>query len=215
MEMTMDNNSAPSKWRKHLIGLAVGTVSGIAGAFVLFRLIDNEAFGDVGGSQTAAAFVGLVYLLTGLAVAAGVVTPKLGARYLNVSDAEELYEQRKLLALSALSMILSAFALFVLAAAGVMQPPLALALVVALLAPTVALGIAQRRLMDELLRQVSSEAGHAAFYLTMLFGGGWALLAHFGFVPAAAPLDWITMFFAIALIASFAAAGSRGMLAPR
>ena len=214
MEMTMNDN-APPKWRKHLVGLAVGMTTGIVGAAAGIRLIESGRLGEFGGSQVAAAAVGLVYLLTGMAVAAGLVRPKLGAQFLNVSDAEELREQRKLLGLSAFSMVLSALALFVLASAGVMQPSLALGLAIALLAPTIVLGIAQRRLMDELLRQVSSEAGSAAFYLTMVFGGGWSVLAHLGFVPAAAPLDWITMFFAVALIAAFAAAGSRGLLNPR
>ena len=214
MEMTTERGPAP-KWRKHLMGLGLGAVLGMAGAAAGMWLIESGKLGEHDGSQVAAGAVGLVYLLTGMAVAAGAASPKLGARFLNVSDAEELHEQRKLLTLGALSMVLSALALFVLAAAGVMQPSLALAMVAVLLAPTVALGIAQWRLMDELLRQVSSEAGNAAFYLTMLFGGGWALLAHLGFVTAAQPLDWITMFFAVALLASFAAAGSRGMLAPR
>ena len=214
MEMTMNDN-APPKWRKHLVGLAVGMTTGIVGAAAGIRLIESGRLGEFGGSQVAAAAVGLVYLLTGMAVAAGLLSPKLGAQFLNVSDAEELREQRMLLGLSAFSMVLSALALFVLASAGVMQPSLALGLAIALLAPTIVLGIAQRRLMDELLRQVSSEAGSAAFYLTMVFGGGWSVLAHLGFVPAAAPLDWITMFFAVALIAAFAAAGSRGLLNPR
>ena len=214
MDMTMNDN-APRKGRKHLVGLAVGMTTGIVGAAAGIRLIESGRLGEFGGSQVAAAAVGLVYLLTGMAVAAGLVSPNRGAQFLNVSDAEELREQRKLLGLSAFSMVLSALALFVLASAGVMQPSLALGLAIALLAPTIVLGIAQRRLMDELLRQVSSEAGSAAFYLTMVFGGGWSVLAHLGFVPAAAPLDWITMFFAVALIAAFAAAGSRGLLNPR
>ena len=43
-------------------------------------------------------------------------------------------------------------------------------------------------------------------------GGGWAMLAHLGYVPAPAPLDWLTMLTLLMFAASFIALGRRKML---
>jgi hypothetical protein len=67
-------------------------------------------------------------------------------------------------------------------------------------------------LIDELSQTLSREAGNAAYYLIVLLGGGWAILAHLGFAPAPASLDWLTMFTVIVLAASMIAAGRRGLL---
>ena len=48
-----------------------------------------------------------------------------------------------------------------------------------------------------------------------LIGGGWALLAHAGMVVAPQPLDWLTMFAAILLLATYWVCGVRGLLNPR
>jgi hypothetical protein len=66
-----------------------------------------------------------------------------------------------------------------------------------------------------LMRSVSNEAGNLAFHLVLIVGGGWAMLSHLGFARAPAPLDWLTMFFGLVLLASFIATARRGMLAPR
>ncbi|MGV3556045.1 MAG: hypothetical protein ACO1OD_12405 [Croceibacterium sp.] len=217
MEMSLDNN-APSKWRKHLVGLAVGMTTGIVGAFATVRLIESGALGEFAGSQVAAAMVGLIYLLTALGVGAGLVSPRLGAQFLNVENAEELKEQRRMLGLSAGGMIAWGLILFVLAAAGPRGglPALtALIAVGALLVAVLALAAAQWRLMDELLHRTSSEGGNFAYYLTLLFGGGWAMLAYLGFVPGPGHLDWITLISGATLAGSFIAAGKRGLLNPR
>jgi len=215
--MTVETN-APSKWRKHLIGLAVGMVSGIVGAFVMIRLVESGALGEFEGSQLAAALVGLIYILTAFGVAAGLVSPRLGAQYLNVENAEDLRDQRRMLALSAAGMIAWGLILFVLAASGPMGtlPALPALLVAAgLLVAVIAATAVQWRLMDELLRQTSSEGGNMAFYLTLLFGGGWAALAWLGFVGGPGHLDWITLFSVATLAGTFIAAGKRGLLNPR
>ena len=77
------------------------------------------------------------------------------------------------------------------------------------------LTIAQWRQMDELMRGMSQECGNLSFYLVMLLGGGWAMLAHLGLATAPAPLDWLTMFLGLTLVAAFIAVGRRGMLMPR
>jgi hypothetical protein len=71
------------------------------------------------------------------------------------------------------------------------------------------------RLSDELMRAVNLEAGAVSFGLVLLIGGSWAILAHLGYAPAPAPLDWLTLFYTLMLLASFIAVGRRGMLTPR
>jgi hypothetical protein len=98
---------------------------------------------------------------------------------------------------------------------GIVPRTTALAAALALFAAAVLLTLAQWRLMDELMKNLSNETGNLAFYLLLLVGGGWAMLAHLGYAAPPAPLDWLTMFFGLVLLASFIAIGRRGMLAPR
>lgn len=206
------------KWRKQVVGVVVGMVAGLVGAFVTIQLIEGGAFGEFEGSQLAAAMVGLIYLLTAVGVGAGLVSPRLGAQFLNVENAEELREQRRMLALSAAGMIAWGLILFILAASGPggALPALpALLAVAGLLAAVIALTASQWRLMDELLRQTSSEGGNMAFYLTLLVGGGWAALAYLGFVTGPGHLDWVTLLSVATLVGTFIAAGKRGLLNPR
>ena len=217
METTM-NKTAPPKWRKHVIGLVLGLATGMAGGFVTIRLIDGGALGELGGSQIAAAMVGLIYIITALGVSAGLVSPRLGAQFLNVENAEELQEQRRMLGLSAAGMVAWGLMLIVLAASGPggrLPPATALVVAAVLLLASIALAAAQWRLMDELLHRTSSEGGNLAFYLTLLFGGGWAVVAWLGFAPGPGHLDWITLFSVAGLAGTMVAAGRRGLLNPR
>lgn len=81
-----------------------------------------------------------------------------------------------------------------------------------LIGTLIVLGIAASRLSDELGRTLSRETGHIAFYLILFFGGGWAMLAHLGFVAGPAPLDWLTLSVILLFAASFIAAGRRKLL---
>lgn len=98
---------------------------------------------------------------------------------------------------------------------GTLSPTIALVSVLVLLGIATGLTIALWPLLDELPRTMSRETGNAAFYLIVVIGGGWAILAHLGFVPAPAPLDWLTMFTVIMFSASFIAVGRRGLLQSR
>ena len=64
-------------------------------------------------------------------------------------------------------------------------------------------------------RAVGRETGALSFYLTVAIGGTWALLAHLGFAPAPQPLDWLTMFWSLMLVACFIIIGKRGMMKMR
>jgi len=71
---------------------------------------------------------------------------------------------------------------------------------------------AVRGLSDELGRTLSRESGDIAFHLTLVLGGGWAMLAQFGFVAVPAPLDWLTLLTLLMFAAGFIALGRRKLL---
>lgn len=206
------------KWRKAAVSAAAGAVAGFFGMIGFMRLYDSGALGELGTSELVAASVGLLYVLVAAAMGIGLAFPGLGVRFLNLEDADELLEQRRMLACSAGSTAAMGATLVVLAFAGpggVVLPGAALAGALALFAILVALYLNLRRHMDELMRRLSQECGSLAYYLVLIVGGGWAMLAHLGFAPPPAPLDWLTMFYGLVLVAAFIANGRRGLLTPR
>ena len=74
------------------------------------------------------------------------------------------------------------------------------------------LSVMSQRLTDEMRRDLSRDATASAFSLLLLIGGGWAMLAHTGLVTGPAPLDWLTMFSVVLLLATFWQAGRRGLM---
>lgn len=208
----------PWKWRKFFVSALVGAVVGFAGFSGFMRIFPNGALGEVGGSEIAAAAVGLVYLLMAAMLGVGLALPRAGAAYLNFEDEGELREQRRLTALAALAMVPMGAALGVLALAGPggsVAPSLALGIALAGFVVASVLSVMVWREMDELGREMSRECGNLTYYLLALLGGGWALLGHLGFLPGPAPLDWLTMLVAFPLLAAFIAAGRRGLMVPR
>jgi len=216
MEMMRDA-SAPKR-RKFVASGILGAVVGGAGMIGLIRLYESGALGDLGASGMIACVAGAVYVLIGIQVGIGVTLPALGWRFLNVEDAEEIREQRGILAYAAGGMIAWGGALIVVALSGpggILAPGMGLAAALGLIAASVVLTALMWRQMDELMRGMSRECGNISFYLLLLVGGTWATLAHLGFAAGPAPLDWLTMFTALTLLASFVAVGLRGMLMPR
>lgn len=182
------------------------------------RLRDAGSLGEIGPSVLVASAVGLFYVLLAIMIGIGLPSPRFGARYLNVEDADELRDQRRLLAYATAGLAAMGAALTLLALAGpggILSPPLALAVVLVLLVPATLIAAAQWRLMDELARNLSQECSAMTCYLIMAIGGGWAMLAHLGFIPGPAPLDWLSMFYVLMLAAGFIASARRGLLKPR
>ena len=68
---------------------------------------------------------------------------------------------------------------------------------------------------DELMRTVSRQAGSTAFYLVLLFIGGWAALSIFGVMPQPQMIDILTLIWAILIVATFSVCAKRGMLGMR
>lgn len=216
--MTHDTDMKPGKWKKVMFSAALGAAFGFAATFGFLHLADNGSLGALGYSETVAAVVGMLYLIIGLAIGVGLARPKAGAAYLNVEDADEIEEQRPLLAYSASAMAAFGAALALAALGGpggLVTPMVALVSASCLIALGIALSLAAKPYQDELMRALGHEAGAMALGLVGLVGGGWALAAHLGFATAPAPLDWLTMFWSLTMVATFIVVGKRGMLMPR
>ena len=105
--MTQDKSPRPARWaRKLVIPALVGGVVGFAASSAMLRAIDSPAVGGLGTSATLAALVAVFYLVIGIGILLVTASPGLGARFLNVEDADELREQRRVLNLSAAAMVL-------------------------------------------------------------------------------------------------------------
>lgn len=206
------------KVRKLLISLLIGAAVGYSASAASLYFFDTKTVGGLGKSASIAALVGVLYAVIGLGVGLGAASPKVGARFLNVEDADELREQKKVLTLSGAAMVLWGVALFALALAapdGPLPPAAALVLGAGGLIIGTALSIPAYRLSDELMLAVNLEAAALSYGLVLLVAGGWAMLAHLGYATIFAPLDLLTLFYVVVLLASFIAIGRRGMLMPR
>ena len=221
MIMTNDApDQAPnrSKLRKLAVSMMVGAAVGFLGAMAVLHFADRGVLAEAGRSVEIALLVAMLYGATGLMIAAGTLSPAMGAKFLNVEDADELREQRRMLGYSAGSMIALGLALAMVALAapaGPVSPLASLAGALALFALAVILALRQARHLDELMHAVGREAGANAFYLAVLVGGGWAMLAHLGYAVAPRALDWLTLFAVVMLLGAFWACGRRGLLTPR
>jgi hypothetical protein len=215
--MTSENHtsSAPRWVRKLLIPALIGGVAGFAASAAMMRYIDSPSVGGLGLSATLAALVGVLYCVIGFGIVIGTSSPGLGAKFLNVEDADELREQKKMLVWSGASMLLWGVSLLALALAAPDGPvPQAAALAVGGggLVIGIALSVLVYRASDELMAAVNLEAGALSYGITSLVVGFWAMLGHLGYAAAPAPLDLLTLFYVLALVASFIAVGRRGML---
>ncbi len=217
--MTMqDQGEGKSKMRKFVTSLVVGAVFGFLASVGLLTLIDSGQLGAFNPSRTFAALVGVMYVLCGLFVGLGTLNPKLGAKFLNVEDADELREQAILLRYSTLGIVGMGTIMILLALAMPLGPVPAsgvLAAVIALFVITAFTTRKQFAATDELSRAISQESTSVAFYLMFSVGGLWSILAHLEYVIAPAPLDWMTMFVSSMMIAAFWVCGRKGLLMPR
>ena len=101
--MTQANAKTGAARRKTVLSLLVGgIVGGLASAAALL-VMGSGTLGELGTSGEIAVLVGVVYLVCAAAVGFGVASPGAGSRFLNVEDADELREQRSMLANSAIS----------------------------------------------------------------------------------------------------------------
>jgi preprotein translocase subunit Sec61beta len=204
--------------RKVLIPGALGGVAGFAASAGMMRYIDSDAVGGLGPSATIAALVAVLYIVIALGVMLGTASPALGARFLNVEDADELREQKAVMLWSGGSMLLWGVALLALALGapdGPLPQPVALVLGAGGLVIGSLLSVVVYRASDELMLAVNLEAGALSYGLVLLVVGLWAMLAHLGYAAGPQPLDLLTAFYVLVLLASFIVIGRRGMLRTR
>ena len=204
------------KWGKFALPVLAGAVCGFLGTGVMLGADEAGLFGKIGDSGTVAMLVGMIYILMATAVAVGVASPSFGARFLNIEDADELRETRKSLISGAIGMLALGALLIIIVLGGegsLLNPVPALVLAVVLLGVGVLASFISMRLADELMSAVSREAAAIAYYSCFACIGGWAMLAQLGFAAAPEMLDVLTLFLALVLLATFWAAGRRGLLA--
>jgi hypothetical protein len=210
------------KWRKLVlqlvIGFGLGGLTGFGGAYLVDHVLVSGGLEAVPVSSGAAMFVAVIYLLFGAFVLAGLINPKLGAKVLNVEDADEIAEQKAMLVNSGLAMVLCGAALAALALAAPVGPlGAAAALVIGMggLLGGLWFGWQAYRGADELMLAVNLEAGALTYSLVFVVLGGWGMLAHLGYVAGPQPLDLLTACYVLVLAATYIVIGRRGMLTVR
>ena len=178
----MSVTAEKDKMRVMLWRMLGGAVFGAAGTG-LFLAFVGEPHMDLKDPGVMIAIVsGLTYVLIGLIVALGLASPKAGAKFLNVEDAEEIREEGPKLWLSALCcLLIGGFLLALAMAGGLIRVELALVIAGACLAGVLIVGTISAKKYDELTRQISLEASAWSFYVILLVGGAWAALAHLGY----------------------------------
>jgi hypothetical protein len=190
-------------------------------AFAIFALIKRGAFtgtvslSAIGVSATIALVLGMVLLLfaiVGLLRLAAAHAPGSTLPPEETDANLELGRARLYSLIVIAAMGLTLILLSLARPGGALTPIVTLVAVLALLGIVTVLTFAMWPLLDELSRTMSRETGNAAFFLIVVIGGGWSILAHLGFVLAPTPLDWLTMFTLIMFAASFIAVGRRGLL---
>lgn len=202
--------------RNYVIRDAVAILAFLLVLWGFSALARAGALGAMGASEWAAVATGSVLVVVASLGMLGVASVHAGADLIDDEvAADEMRERGRLIVCSLVWMVTWGLLLAALGLAGpggVLSPAAALAGALVLIAGLIALGIAIWRMIDELDRTLSYETGNIAFYLVLLLGGGWAMLAHLGFVAAPPPLGWLTMFTVLLFAASFIAMGRRKLL---
>jgi hypothetical protein len=202
--------------RNFVIRDAVAVIAFLLVLWGFSALAGAGALGAMGASEWAAAVTGSVLIIVASLGVLAVASAHTGADLIDdETAAEEMRERGRLILYSLAWMAACGLLLIVLGLSGpggVLSQAAALAGALLLIAVLAGLGIAAWRLSDELGRTLSHETGNMAFYLILVLGGGWAMLAHLGFVAGPAPLDWLTLFTVLLFAASFIVLGRRKLL---
>ena len=201
--------------KRLIVQLIVGAIVG--GASVgLFLTYVGRVFADLDDMSTVIAMAaGVSYVVIGLGVAFGLVAPRAGATYLNVEDADELREQKGMLAASAIACVLTGAFLLILTFADAIGRDLALPFAGASLVGIAVTGWMVARRQDELTKQVGLEASTLTLQIVMVLYGCWAALVVLGYASWITPLAFVASLTLLQLFAIFVVIAKRGMLMPR
>lgn len=205
-----------SKTRKMLLQALAGGVVGFLSAYFLLPALSLDS---MAGDAVILAGIGLIYAMMGLLVAIGLIAPNsFGAKMLNVEDAEELREQKRILTGSSISMIAigASFIILVMSGPGGTFPAIAgFAAICASLVVTLLIAVRDWKLYDELMRQVTLEASYLTFGILCLAAWIWCAAAWVEMLSAPTPLAILSMISGGYLLAVFIVSAKRGMLTPR
>lgn len=212
---TMPSEMKMNKTRKMIFQLVSGgIVGGLAGYFGLGLWGAQSMAPD----QLIVSGIGLIYLLMGVIVGFGLIAPRLGSSILNVEDADEINEQRRILTGSTICMVVLGAALMALPLSGPggsIASLTGLGGLLAALAILIVVSIRDWKYYDEMLRELSRDAGNLAFCGV----GGvlliWAAAAWLGLATAPTPLGLVALVMGGFLLAIFVATGRKGLLKPR
>jgi hypothetical protein len=191
-----------------------GLVGGLASYFGLGLLGAKNMAGD----QLAVGTVGLIYLLIGVICGFSLMAPILGASILNVEDADEIRDQSRILSGSAICMIALGAALMALTMAGPHGPisgPAAMGGLLAALALLIAVSIRDWNYYDEMMLQLSRDAGNIAFSGVGSVTLVWGSASWLGLVTAPTPLALVALTSGGFLMAIFVASARKGLMQPR
>ena len=192
------------------VGYLVGMTAARAGLD-----IDTQTLSALGTSGVVALAIGAIYLLVGLALLASLIRPSIGHNLLTGVNAEDLADARPLYLMQGAAAALLGLALIALTVSGPglwLDRTVGAVAFVALLVAGLVVWIRSMANMDELLQTANRDSVIWRYVLVATIGGGWAAASHLGFVDAPSPLDWISLFWGMALIGSTVAAARRGML---
>ena len=213
IDSTVGNNDR--KMRKLIVQLASGgLVGGLFGYFGMEQLDSANMAPD----QIVTSGIGIIYLLTGLIVGFGLLSPNLGSKILNVEDADEIREQRRVLTGSTISMTAIGVALVLMAnthSGGLVTPATGFAAICISLFLATIITIRDWKYYDELMRQLSRDCGNLAFGITGTIVVLWSAAAAAGWVVPFSSLALIALFFGNLLLAAFVATARAGLMMPR
>ena len=214
----MTATSGKTSAGRQVFRLLAGGVVGAASAIAFMELVGKTRL-DSGDPGVGLAMVaGLIYTIMGVGVGLGAMAPRQGAVFLNVEDADEIREQRRSLAPSAIACILVGVFLLALAVAPIGQAEdrtLWAAAAGACLLGVVALSIATRSRTDELMRQLSLESSALTLHVALVVLAVWAMLAQLGYAAWLTPLSLIAGLALLYLASIFWVATRKGMMTPR
>jgi hypothetical protein len=211
--MTMEMNMQKS--RKLIFQLAGGGLMGGLAGYFGASFMDMQA---MAADQVIVSAIGLVYLLIGLIVGFGLIAPKLGSHVLNVEDAEEIREQSRILTGSVICMVGLGAALVALSASGPngsVPPLIGFGGLLASLLLLIVITIRDWKYYDEMMRELSRDAGNLAFGG---IGGAiliWSSAASLNLVNTPSPLSLVAIISGGFLLSVFVASARKGMLQPR
>jgi hypothetical protein len=211
MNASVQKNPVRTMVLRMLAGAVVGAAAmGLFLAFVGDPLLEMDD-----PAVALASITGVIYLTTALMVWFGLAVPRVGARFLNVEDAEELREERGKLGTAVFVMLLTGAFLLILALADRIGREASLIASLACLAGIAVGAWLSARRYDELMRRLGLEAASLTLQLAMLLFGAWAALAQLGYIEWLTPLATVSALAVLQLASSFIVVGRHGMLMPR